>query len=52
MHPFIKLVEDMRTAQKDYFSNRNAITLSKAKNLERAVDVEVNRYKNIDQLDL
>lgn len=35
---FILLVEKMRTAQKDYFRNRQKIDLDKSRQLERSVD--------------
>lgn len=38
---FLKLVRDMRTAQKDYFDQRTQSTLYRAKELERRVDREV-----------
>lgn len=42
----IKLVGDMRVAQKEYFKSRSAASLSKSKSLERAVDAEIIKYKN------
>jgi hypothetical protein len=35
---FIKVVKDMRSAQKEYFKTRNYIILENAKKLEREVD--------------
>lgn len=35
---FVSLVEQMRTAQKDYFRNRQKIDLDKSRQLERSVD--------------
>lgn len=45
---FIKLVDSMRTAQKEYFKSRSAASLSKSKRLEREVDFEINKHKNPD----
>ncbi len=43
---FMKLVEEMRTAQKDYFKSKQYHTLDKARGLERAVDLEIKNSKN------
>lgn len=39
----LKLVDQMRRAQKDYFLHRNKFTLNKAKELERRVDYHLNQ---------
>ena len=38
MEEFVKLVAEMRQAQKDYFKSRSPEALERAKNLERQVD--------------
>jgi len=42
----IELVKQMRIAQKEYFSSRSGASLSKSKNLERAVDHAISEYFN------
>lgn len=46
MDEFQKLVLKMRSAQKNYFSNRNATTLMSAKSLEREVDAYLDNINN------
>ena len=43
---FIKLVEQMRAAQKAYFKNREVADLMIAKNLELKVDNFIERHQN------
>ena len=43
---FIKLVDQMRTAQKEYFKSRSGASLTKSKSLERQVDSEIANFKN------
>ncbi len=38
MDEFIKTVQEMRNAQKEYFKTRDKATLAKSKELERKVD--------------
>lgn len=38
MNEFVKLVYEMRKAQKEYFKTRDKSVLSKSKELERKVD--------------
>lgn len=49
METFIKLVHDMRVAQREYFSSRSGAALLKAKGLERAVDAEILKFSNKNQ---
>ena len=44
MKEFIKLIEEMRNAQKEYFKGRNYQSLEKSKRLERQVDFKVKEY--------
>lgn len=44
---FFDLVSDMRNAQKEYFATRTMGNLEKSKQLERQVDKEIERVKNI-----
>lgn len=46
MEEFIKLVEQMRITQKEYFKTRNFKVLEKARGLEREVDQAIERNKN------
>jgi hypothetical protein len=41
MDDFLKLIQDMRQAQRDYFRSRTSENLQKSKELERRVDAEV-----------
>ena len=43
---FYSKVAEMRKLQKDYFRHRDDIVLKKAKELEREVDAEIERYNN------
>lgn len=38
MEEFVRLVAEMRQAQRDYFKSRSPEALERAKNLERQVD--------------
>lgn len=42
---FIQLVHKMREAQREYFRIRGTEALSRAKNLEKAVDVAIKNMK-------
>lgn len=44
----MKLVLDMRTAQKEYFKSRSQASLAKSKGLERAVDAHIQNFQNPD----
>lgn len=44
---FFRLVESMRSAQKDYFKTRNSGKLTESKLLEKQVDDEIKRVNNI-----
>lgn len=44
---FFQLVCSMREAQRDYFKSRSRSALERSKHLERLVDDEINRVKNI-----
>lgn len=44
----MKLVLQMRIAQKEYFKTRSVAALSKSKGLERAVDHEISKFQNPD----
>lgn len=44
---FFFLVSTMRDAQKRYFKNRDQVTLRACKQLEREVDAEIARVKQI-----
>jgi len=48
MDNFMKLVLQMRTAQKEYFKSKSAASLSKSKGLEREVDFEIKKHQNPD----
>lgn len=43
---FYAKVAEMRKMQKEYFKKRDVIVLKKAKELEREVDAEIERYNN------
>ena len=45
---FVKLVSEMRNAQKAYFRDRSSTNLTQAKTLERRVDEEI---RNIERLE-
>lgn len=52
---FIQLVKAMRDAQNNYFRNRTQTDLTRAKNLERQVDVQIEKHikgKQAEQLNL
>lgn len=49
MKDFMKLVEDMRNAQKEYFRTRSRDVLEKSKQLERQVDAEIEKAKQGNQ---
>lgn len=44
---FFELVEKMRQAQKEYFNTRRADCLRRSKQLEKAVDDEITRVRDI-----
>ena len=44
---FFDLVSDMRSKQREYFRTRSSSVLSESKALERRVDDEVRRVKQI-----
>ena len=44
---FFKNVENMRNAQKKYFSCRTQANLKEAKKLEKIVDDEIKRVNNL-----
>ncbi len=44
---FFDLVSDMRSKQKEYFRTRSSSVLSESKALERRVDDEIKRVKQI-----
>lgn len=44
---FFYLVANMRTAQREYFKTRDTRALIRSKDLEREVDEEVRRVKEI-----
>lgn len=44
---FFDLVVDLREAQKSYFHIRSSSELARAKKLEKKVDEEIKRVKNI-----
>lgn len=44
---FFDLVSDMRLKQKEYFRTRSSSVLSESKALERRVDDEIKRVKQI-----
>lgn len=44
---FFDLVSDMREKQKEYFRTRSSSVLSESKTLERRVDDEIRRVKQI-----
>jgi hypothetical protein len=39
---FIDLVQQMRTAQKEYFATRNRTVLERSKALERQIDIAIS----------
>ena len=44
---FFELVAKMRQAQKAYFKTRTASNLQRSKELEKAVDAEIERVRDI-----
>lgn len=46
MNQFLKLVKDLRKAQKKYFQTRNFNDLKKAKQLEKEVDEMIVKLEN------
>ena len=44
---FFFLVERMRAKQKEYFKTRTSATLTESKTLEKAVDAEIARVRDI-----
>lgn len=46
---FFDLVSEMRKAQKEYFKTRSSESLTRSKDLERQVDKEIQRAKEILQ---
>lgn len=44
---FFYLVAQMRNAQKEYFKNREQLTLRAARKLENEVDKEISRVREI-----
>lgn len=44
---FFKLVEQMRKAQKSYFSSRSSFWLQQSKLLEKEVDAEIERVNDL-----
>jgi len=44
MEEFIKLVQEMRATQEEYFKTRKWAVLEKAKILERRVDYVIKKY--------
>lgn len=46
MEEFITLVEEMRSAQKEYFRTRSATSLNRSKQLEREVDTKIKELSN------
>ncbi len=46
---FVRMVEQMRTAQKSYFSTRSPQALEKSKQLEREVDRTIKAYREEEQ---
>lgn len=46
---FMNLVEEMRTAQKEFFKDRSTGALSDAKRLEKEVDAEIARRKKLEE---
>ena len=46
MEEFIILVEEMRSAQKEYFRTRSATSLNRSKQLEREVDTKIKELSN------
>ena len=45
MRDFIRLVSDMRAAQKEYFRTRDKVVLQNSKSLERSVDAKLEQFK-------
>lgn len=43
---FVRLVEQVRSAQKDYFRTRSTNALNKSKRLERELDEWLMRYRH------
>lgn len=46
MEEFINLVEEMRSAQKEYFRTRSTTSLNRSKQLEREVDTKIKELSN------
>jgi len=46
---FMNLVEEMRTAQKEFFKDRSTGALSDAKRLEKEVDAEIARRMKLEE---
>ena len=44
---FFDKVSEMREAQKQYFNTRSSAALNRSKSLEREIDAEIARVKNI-----
>ena len=44
---FFFLVERMRAKQKEYFKTRTSASLTESKTLEKAVDAEITRVRDI-----
>ncbi|MCM1379544.1 MAG: hypothetical protein NC190_05510 [Bacteroides sp.] len=44
---FFQLVTAMREAQRDYFKSRSRSALERSKHLERLVDTEIDRVKEL-----
>lgn len=44
---FFELVSDMRSAQKEFFRTKSQAALSESKQLEKAVDAEIQRVNEI-----
>lgn len=49
---FVRLVRDMRAAQKKYFADRSPRMLSAARSLEHAVDDAIDRSHGLHQTTL
>ncbi len=45
MLDFIRLVSEMRAAQKEYFRTRDRVVLQNSKMLERSVDAKLEQFK-------
>lgn len=45
MRDFIRLVSEMRAAQKEYFRSRDKTVLQNSKLLEKSVDAKIEQFK-------